>query len=314
MNNVVNFFKNNAPEFGGFGPAEFDIDTGPLFFTGSDGQQHASSKKVIYRTDTNAELGVHGSKYKAVAPKHMIEAARKIILRSELNTEGIQETIRTSHDGARTFVKYDLPAHSYQTPDGDNAHLNLLAITSFDSSWPFMISVAATQFACTNLQVFTTGEIAVYKSKHTLGLDIDRGSRIIVKCLDTFNTQKDVWTLWNNTKVSIEEAFELFVDAAGCRKTVDKIRKEEPNVSAAGVLRLMPRRNRNLEYMLKAYKDIYLDRLGPNLWSAYNAMTDWSTHAGVSEKSWPNVASIQQDRAAKVRETVNKSYLFKAAA
>lgn len=314
MNNVVNFFKNNAPEFGGFGPAEFDIDTVPLLYTGSDGQQHVSSKKVIYRTDTNAELGVHGSKYKAVAPKHMIEAARKIILRSELDTDGIRETIRTSHDGSRTFVKYDLPAHSYQTTDGDKAHLNLLAITSFDSSWPFMISVAATQFACTNLQVFTTGEIAVYKSKHTLGLDIDRGSRIIVKALNTFEQQRFLWSEWNNTSISSEEAFEFFVDAAGCRKTVDKVRQDNPNLSAFGVMSLLPRRNRNLEYMHKAFVDIYAPRLGYNLWAAYNAMTDWSTHASVSAKSWPNIASIQQDRAAKVRETVNNNYLFAKAA
>ena len=314
MNNVVNFFGNSAPVFGGFGSADFEIETSPLFYLGADGHYHESSKRAIYRTDNNAELGVHGSKYKAVAPKHMIDAARKIILRSELNTEGIVETIRTSHNGSRTFVKYDLPAHSYLTPDGDQAHLNLLAITSFDSSWPFMISVAATQFACTNLQVFTSGEIAVYKSKHTLGLDIDRGSRIIVKALDTFESQKELWAKWNNTIISREGAFELFVDAAGCRNSVNKVREDEPNLSAIGVIHSLPRRNKNLEYMFKVYNEVYINRLGGNLWSVYNAMTDWATHAPASQKSQVNIASIEQDRAAKVRETVNKSIAFKMAA
>jgi len=314
MDNIVNFFGNNAPVFGGFGEADFEIETSPLFYFGEDYGHYESSKKVIYRTDNFKELGVHGSKYKAVAPKHMIEAARKIILRSDLNTDGIRETIRTSHNGSRTFVKYDLPAHGYQTPDGDTAHLNLLAITSFDSSWPFMISVAATQFACTNLQVFTSGEIAVYKSKHTVGLDIDRGSRIIVKALDTFESQKDLWAKWNNTIISREGAFELFVDAAGCRATVDKVREDEPNVSALGVIHMMPRRNKNLEYMFKVYNEIYLERLGNNLWSVYNAMTDWATHAPASKNSQINIASIEQDRAAKVREVVNKSITFRMAA
>ena len=314
MDNIVNFFGTSAPVFRGFGEADFEIETAPLIYYGMGGEPCQSSKKVIFRTDTNAELGVHGSKYKAVAPKHMIEAARKIILRSDLNTDGIRETIRTSHNGSRTFVKYDLPAHSYQTPDGDTAHLNLLAITSFDSSWPFMISVAATQFACTNLQVFTSGEIAVYKSKHTVGLDIDRGSRIIVKALDTFESQKDLWAKWNNTIISREGAFELFVDAAGCRATVDKVREDEPNVSALGVIHMMPRRNKNLEYMFKVYNEIYLERLGNNLWSVYNAMTDWATHAPASKNSQINIASIEQDRAAKVREIVNKSITFKMAA
>jgi hypothetical protein len=314
MNNVVSFFNTPAPVFGGFGEADFEIETSPLFYLGSDNHYHESTKKVIYRTDNNAELGVHGSKYKAVAPKHMIEAARKIILRSELDTDGIRETIRTSHNGSRTFVKYDLPAHSYVTPDGDKAHLNLLAITSFDSSWPFMISVAATQMACTNLQVFTSGEIAVYKSKHTIGLDIDRGARIIVKALDTFESQKDLWAKWNNTTISHEEAFEFFVDAAGCRDSVNKLREDNPAFSAMGLINNLPRRNKNLEYMFKVYHEIYHGRLGKNLWAVYNAMTDWATHAPASQRSQINIASIEQDRAAKVRETVNKSIEFKMAA
>jgi hypothetical protein len=297
MNNVVSFFNTPAPVFGGFGEADFEIETSPLFYLGSDNHYHESTKRVIYRTDNNAELGVHGSKYKAVAPKHMIEAARKIILRSELDTDGIRETIRTSHNGSRTFVKYDLPAHSYVTPD-----------------WPFMISVAATQMACTNLQVFTSGEIAVYKSKHTIGLDIDRGARIIVKALDTFESQKDLWAKWNNTTISHEEAFEFFVDAAGCRESVNKLREDNPAFSAMGVINNLPRRNKNLEYMFKVYHEIYHGRLGKNLWAVYNAMTDWATHAPASQRSQINIASIEQDRAAKVRETVNKSIEFKMAA
>jgi hypothetical protein len=43
-------------------------------------------------------------------------------------------------------------------------------------------------------------------------------------------------------------------------------------------------------------------------------MTDWATHAPASQRSQINIASIEQDRAAKVRETVNKSVMFKMAA
>ena len=314
MNNIVNFFGDSAPVFGDFGAADFEINTSPLFYVGNDGSYCVSSKKAIYRVDNNAELGVHGSKYKAVAPKHMIDAARKIILRSDLHTDGIIETIRTSHNGSRTFVKYDLPAHNYITPDGDTAHLNLLAITSFDSSWPFMISVAATQRACTNLQVFTAGEIAVYKSKHTLGLDIERGSRIIIKALHTFESQKEIWARWNNTIISTEKAFELFVDVAGCRNSVNKVRENDTNLSALGVINSLPRKNKSLEYMFRLYNEVYIKRLGANLWAVYNAMTDWASHAPASQKSQTNIASIEQDRAIKVRETINKSIEFKMAA
>ena len=313
MNNIVSFFENNTSVFEGFGAADFDIGTAPLVYSFDDNwPQVNSSKSVIYRTDTGEELGIHGSKYKAVAPKHMIESARKIILRSDLNTQGIKETIRTSHNGSRTFVKYDLPEHSYLTPDGDKAHLNLLAITSFDSSWPFMISVAATQHACTNLQVFTSGEIAVYRSKHTLGLDIERGSRIIVKALDSFENQKEIWAEWNRTNVSTEEAFYMFVDAAGCRESVNKVLKDSPYMSVNGVLNSLPRRNKSLEYMYKQYLNVYTSRMGTNLWAVYNAMTDWSTHGSVTAKAKTNIASIEQDRASKVRDAVNANFKLAA--
>ena len=66
--------------------------------------------------------------------------------------------------------------------------------------------------------------------------------------------------------------------------------------------------------MFKVYHEIYHGRLGKNLWAVYNAMTDWATHAPASQRSQINIASIEQDRAAKVRETVNKSIEFKMAA
>ena len=74
---------------------------------------------------------------KPVAPKNMIDTTRNILERSGLNLGNMRETIRTSHDGARTFVQYKLPEHTYQTVDGDSAALSLLAITSFDGTWPY---------------------------------------------------------------------------------------------------------------------------------------------------------------------------------
>jgi len=43
-------------------------------------------------------------------------------------------------------------------------------------------------------------------------------------------------------------------------------------------------------------------------------MTDWATHAPASKNSQINIASIEQDRAAKVREIVNKSTTFRMVA
>lgn len=93
----------------GYGSADFDINESVLqYYAPNQGHLH-SSKKVIYRSDTGAELGVHGLDYKAVCPKTMIETTRSIIERSDLDATGIEETIRTSHDGSQPLFSIDYP-------------------------------------------------------------------------------------------------------------------------------------------------------------------------------------------------------------
>jgi len=325
MNAIVTpLFENNtalqAIKDGGYGSAGFDIAVAPLKydvvdrsgFSPRDRGEFKSSKSVIYRTDTGEELGIHGHGYKPVAPKHMIDVTRNIIERSDLSIYGMEETIRTSHNGARTFVQYRLPEHTYRTSDGDEASLSLLSISSFDGTWPFMISAAAIQQACTNLQVFVGGEVSVFKAKHTRSLDIEQGGRIITKSLDLFHNQRDLWQDWHGTWCSDLQAFKFFAEALKCTKALDAIYKGVTN--PVDILNDMPRNNSSLEYLWHKYKATYSKRLGTNYWAVYNAMTDWSTHfATPRASSMANIASVQNDRQQIVREAVKHNHNMKAA-
>jgi hypothetical protein len=318
MNNITPMFANNtalqAIRDSGYGTAGFDIGVAPLMYNTEEGEavHYQSSKSVIYRTDTGAELGIHGHGYKPVAPKHMIDVTRNIIERSDLSINGMQEIIRTSHDGSRTFVQYRLPEHTYRTSDGDSASLSLLAISSFDGTWPFMISAAAIQFACTNLQVFVGGEVSVFKAKHTQSLDIEQGGRIITKSLELFHNQRDLWQQWNNTECSNLQAFKSFAEAIKCKSALDLLHKGY--TSPVDALMDMPRRNTSLEYIWNKYSSVYSKRLGNNYWAVYNAMTDWSTHFETPRAtSMANIASVQNDRQQIVRDAVKSNYFMKAA-
>lgn len=294
-------FKNgeaiNEVRKQGYGSADFDINEKILQYFSPNHGHLQSSKKVIYREDTGAELGVHGLDYKAVCPKTMIETTRSIIERSDLDATGIEETIRTSHDGSRTFVQYRLPAHSYQTPDGDTASLGLLAVSSFDGTWPFMISAAAVQAACTNLQVFVGGEVAVFKAKHTKNLDIEIGSRVIVKALDMFENQRELWNIWTTQTMTDFMVFQEIVKALNI-ESAQKIIDDSYSTSAEAVMEAMPRRNPDLEYIYNRWLSVYRHRLGANRWAFYNAMTDWSTHS--NHRGGDNIASIRNKRQDKV--------------
>ena len=319
MNTIKPMYANNTAlksiRANGYGAADFDIDRVPLKYQANAELYFGfvrSSKYAIYRTDTGAELGIHGEGYKPVAPKTMIDTTRDIIERSGLSINNMTETISTSHNGSRTFVKYGLPEHTYKTIDGDSASLNLLALSSFDGTWPFLISAAAIQSACTNLQVFVGGEVAVYKAKHTEALDIELGGRVIQKSLEVFHNQRDLWTQWHNTSCSLEEAFRFFATALKCNTTILSL-QQLPFIPDQ-IIASMPRRNASLEYIWNAYRTLYSKRLGHNYWSVFNAMTDWSTHAGaLREASKINMASIQNTRQQLVQDAVKNNKQMMAA-
>jgi hypothetical protein len=318
MSTVIPMFSNNSAlqtiRDGGYGSADFDIDAAPLMYQAEGRDFYGykrSSKSVIYRKDNGAELGVHGHGYKAVPPKNMIDVTRDILERSPLKLDNMRETIDTSHDGARTFVKYTLPEHTYETGDGDTAALSLLAITSFDGTWPFMISAAASQWACTNQQVFVTGAVSIYKAKHTQSLDIDHGGRVITKCLSIFEQERELWKAWQKLEQSDRQAFNCF---AGMLKSVKALELSIEGYQPEDILNKMPRRNTNLEYMWKKWNSVYKKRLGSNFWAVYNTMTDWSTHAGTArESTMANIASVKNQRHEAIRSAIVSSEMRNAA-
>ncbi len=312
MNAIVNMFKNTSDmtelKRSGYGEAGFEIGEAILQYHTQAASVQNTTKKVIYREDTGAQLGVHGLDYKAVAPHEMIDVTRAIIERSDLDTTGIQETIRTSHNGSRTFVQYKLPAHTFTTPDGDTASLGLLAVSSFDGTWPFMISAAAIQQACTNLQVFVSGEVAVFKAKHTRHLNIELGGRVITKALDLFENERELWSQWSNEAMTDIQAFTAAAEAINATSAL-KIINSNPDYTPGQVLDEMPRVNSSLEYIWVTWQNTYRRRLGANRWAFYNALTDWSTHSITKRQSAAGNMAATRNK----RQTIIQDYFQRAA-
>jgi hypothetical protein len=316
MENVISIFnRKSQPSIfdKGYGSADFDVATVPLvYFDETTDQWHPSKKVSVVRTDTYEELGVHGTNYKPVAPKELIDAQRAIIMRSELDTDGIVEKIETSHNGAATFVKYRLPSHMYTTPDGDTACLTLLGVTSLNSTFSFIMSAGAHQSACFNGQVFIGDAAALFKARHTKNLDIDRASRTIVKCLEVFDRERDRWAEMYKTPVTEKQVMFSLAEAAGCLDLV-RAAVNESGVSWSAVFDKLPRFNSALTYLAKAWSQ-YSEKQGRNQWALYNTLTDWSTHAPApSKKSEINIASVSHKRQDVVRRVVN-SDVFRIAA
>lgn len=314
MTNVTSLFNNAGPmapiKNAGFGPVDFGIYTRPAGFASSESQDFIpadNSKYYIIRGDKHLSMGdPKSTQYKPVAPRDLITKMREIIERSELNIDGITENIQSSHNGSRTFVTYNLPDHKYETPNGDTASLNLLGTTSFDSTFPFIMSAGALQAACLNKQIFTGGNVAVYRSLHTQGLDLDKGALQIMGALDVFQQQADLWQKYYNTPANDLLTFKIFVKITGWAAAITVL-KENPNAENKDVNNLIAaarvgNNNGSFNYIWDKYRNRYQKDFGANFWAVYNALTDWSTHYGVGDKALANIRSTQANREKKISE------------
>ena len=306
MNRIVNF--NNTPDFGGFGEADFDTISCPTEYMFKD-DFYFTGKHAIVRTDTGEILGHHGSRYQKICQKDAMNTSEKMFIKSDLITLGMTRSISCSHNGANTFAKYTFPAHQYTSPDGDISTLQALVTTSFNSTFPFMIAFGDNLRACNNGNVWLTGAVAMFKGRHTTGLDITSGAKAVGNALQVAQENHELFQQMYETPVTEDVVFNTYVEAAGATKQVEEVKKDMGTVHWSKIVSNLPRQNQNLNYMLRKSKD-YGDRMGKNQWAVYNTLTDWSTHAGATtERSKKNIAAIRVQRAAKVRDAVNNVLL-----
>ena len=169
----------------GYGAADFEVKKAMVEFSipASIGvERHFfANKEVYYRTDTSEPIAVHGQRYKPLQYREMIDKTRDMIERCNLDATGINESIQVSPNGGMCAVNYTLPAKEYLTPDGDKGCVKVMALSSFNGIWSFILSLAFEQGACLNSQIFIKNPASIYKARHTNKLDIDKGVYVLGK-------------------------------------------------------------------------------------------------------------------------------------
>ena len=306
----------------GYGDADFELDKSPLTYYDSKGELHVSSKHALFRADTGVELGIHGKNYtkdlRQLSYKTMIDNQREVIRSSGLNTSDITENISLGGQGEKCFVQHILPNEALVTPGGDTAAISFLGVSSLNGIWPLSISVGANQWACQNNQIFTSGAAMLYKSKHNLQLNIDKGYKLIADSIDVFSQEVDLWHNWSGILIPNSQAFIMFAKAANCQYVLDYI--EQYGEASINPLMLLLEssvyNNTALVYMWEKWVSHYKQRLGANYWGAYNTLTDWSSHGPQSKRGRQtkgnNVVSLNHKRSEIVQGVVRNNFQLAA--
>ena len=284
----------------GYGDANFTVGNSPAHYFDKDGDlQSYDAKEVYFREDTGEAIAVHGLRYKPIQYPTMIDKTRDMLERCNLDATGIQETISVSPNGGMCAVKYTLPAKKYTTPDGDTGCLTVMALSSFNGIWSYIQSLAILQGACLNSQIFIKNPAAIYKARHTNKLDVDLGVSVLGKAANLIEDEIELWhELYNTPSVPLK-VFKMFADVANYKDDVKDINwnsyKDDIN-------------NKAMLYLLDKYQTHYAPLMGRNMWSVYNTITDWSTHAPSSAK---NKIALMQRRTDQASEVMTK-YLLAA--
>jgi|TARA_Y100000289_G_C3906769_1_gene142382 hypothetical protein len=312
MNNVISINKTYdvLNDLGDYGSAGFNVYTRPVkYIDANDEIQVVPNKKVLVRDDNNESVGIVGQSYEVAQHPDAFRTVERIIANSDLDTTGVTRDIQVSHDGARAYAVYTLPAHSIGQGKEETA-LQISTRNSFDGSWCFHVEVGAVRMICLNGQVFLDS-FAMFKARHTAGLNMDHAARKLSKAIDVYQNESERWIRWQNTSVTDNQAFKTFADVAGC-KFVTPVKAMTSTVDS---LLLEPEvyRNRTLMNLWTQYTNDERKALGSTAWAIYNTMTHWATHADATKSTaQKNIAAIQVARQDKVRQA-SKNLLTLAA-
>ena len=197
-----------ALRYNGYGAADFQVNKSTVYFDNEFNETELvpyRGKDVYFRSDNGEPIAIHGKRYKPLQYTHMIDKSRDMIERCKLDATGIEEKIQVSPNGGMCLVNYKLPAKEYETPDGDTGCITVMALSSFNGVWSFILSLGFEQSACLNSQIFIKNPASLYKARHTGKLDIDRGANMLGKTANIIEQEIELWHEWYNTPVTNDD-------------------------------------------------------------------------------------------------------------
>ncbi len=294
----------------GLGDADFQVNKAPVLFqehvanksekyayalaSNYNGQESVGGvasyegKYVYFREDTGQAIAIHGERYKPVQYSTMINKTRDMLERSDLDCTGIEESIRVSPNGGMCLTSYTLPATNFKTPDGDGGSAKVMALSSFNGVWSFIMSLGFEQWACLNSQIMINNPASIYKARHTNKLNVDAGIRMLGKTANILESEIELWHTMYNTQVTRYDVVKAFALAANYTGSLDELL-----LDIADYGKPVNIKNKTLTYLYDVYNNTYKSKMGENQWAVYNAITDWATHAPSTSK---NVITLEQRR------------------
>ena len=234
----------------------------------------------VVRGDSGATIRVAPASYPLIQNDYVVDLIETALKKSRLDLTDGRFGVDYSHDGARMFAQWLLPAHTARIREGVEATLRVIALNSYDASTALHGRIGNFNWACAN-QAVSGKEFSSFKFRHTgASIDADLVTAIGKLTLAAEEHVEAVHRLerWPAIKVSDVQA----------RKILSAL----PKVTDSLVDNLV-------HAWLKA-RDEDPVQGGANLFCLWNVLTAWSS----KERDGENFVARNWDRQLKVAALV----------
>ena len=256
----------------------------PIFTNYNDQKIECPNNKAILNTRTGKTISVVSNSYEMVKNEMIMRA-----IEPNLNFLDIEHVI-SMNNTARCFVICAIKNNDLEVSEGDSIRRRLIFVNSFDGSYSFKVIQSDVRLWCFNQMgsIQNTKNKMVFK--HQKGINNylkNLGEFISYQRQDLSNSIEEFKEM-KNTKCSSEMLKELFLHSFEDKlkgQITDKETKQKRNKKFS-----------DIENEFKEIKNFYYKEANnnePNLYNAFNAITEYETHVESSRKDETESARIR---------------------
>ncbi len=209
--------------------------------------------KRVFREDTGDTMAVHSDSYAIISYSDVFDMFDKALRASSLDLSGMMIGTDMTHNGARCFRQYILPAHQIDMGNGDKLALRIVGFNSYDGTMSASLMAGVYRFACANQSVIGRHlmQLRVRHSGKAAALDLESGIERVVKAADEFVMMEPRYKRWKEVEVQVE-GFKALV--AGLPQITDRLS----------------------DHLVAKFATEAEEK---TLYGGWNILTNWATHA-----------------------------------
>ena len=248
--------------------ADFPIDVLPLYSraidTGVENELDARHARVVVRTDTNEHLGIVGPRTMPIPYARTMEATDYV-----LNDAGLRYTSNTKvfDNGSTMRRQITFPNITIEPVVGDVVCFQIDHFDSYNGKWALQLNASGQRLVCLNGMTQPDYYVRAY-TRHTTNavLNVHELADQLREGIDNFKESNDKYQRYYKEPCNYDQFARLML------KTIAYNKEHEYDDKRPAISKM------RMEQLNECW-DSNTATLGHNCWAAYNAMTEWATHA-----------------------------------